>query len=181
MGSKKATPQPFQDGLLLPEYKELGKVRLCVARKDTVKLRMQRKKKNATLLQVALHFSVPALKCIRLRVQCQRKHPSIWMGVFFGYGSTACSYYHGYETDERRSLGLNGLALTAADTARLFSVQRSVCNAAHQGQGAHRAPQTGLQNQCAKISRSDSLQILPPQLPLSTDLDSTLYILFVFA
>lgn len=33
---------------------------------------MQRKKKNATLLQVALHFSVPALKCIRLRVQCHK-------------------------------------------------------------------------------------------------------------
>jgi hypothetical protein len=56
---------------------------------------MQRKKKNATLLQVALHFFVPALKCIRLRVQCQKKALMvIQSGPFsalFAFGELYCS------------------------------------------------------------------------------------------
>lgn len=46
----------------------------------------------------------------------------------------------GYATDERSSLGRNGLALPAADAARPFRVQRSVCNAA--APSARRTPGT---------------------------------------
>ena len=50
------------------------------------------------------------------------------------------SCHPGCVSDERSSLGLTGLALPAADTARPVSVQRSVCNAA--GLSARRTPGT---------------------------------------